>query len=88
MHQEIITEFFEDWPIDKSVSSPFVNNIKNGRFSDCVFHYLPTDNKFFVEFWLRHIASYIHFCLYAMMQTWIPETSSDTVSQREKSYVG
>lgn len=82
-----ILDFLNDWPTDESVSSPFVNNIKNGRYSDDVLDYLPTDDKFFVEFWSRHIASYLHFYVYTMMHTWISETSSDTVLQREKSYV-
>ena len=83
----IILDFLEDWPTDESLISPFINNIKGGRYVDGFLYYLPNDDILFADFWSKHIASYIHFYVYAMIQKWSSETSSDIVLHRKKSFV-
>lgn len=87
MQHSYILDFLEDWPTDESLSSPFVNNIKNGRFVDGSLHYLPNENITFADFWIQNIASYIHFFVYSMMQKWSSETSSELVKKRAAAYV-
>lgn len=79
---ESIQIFLEDWPINDSLSSPFINAIRHQRFVND----LPKDETVSPVFWYDHIMNCCHFYVYAILNKWNNEIGSDIIAFRKKSY--
>jgi hypothetical protein len=84
--EKAILEFLEEWPTEESLSSPFVNSIKNGRYVDGAICYLPDNDKENSAFWCNYIISSTHFYVFAILNKWMKETSSNIIIQRIDAY--
>ena len=81
-----ILAFLEDWPTDDNLSSPFINNIMHKQFVDGNLNYLPYEDDTVSSFWFEHITSCSHFYVYAILNKWLIEFSSNLVAQRKGAY--
>lgn len=82
---EILT-FLEDWPTDDNLSSPFINNIMHKQYIDGNLNYLPYEDDIVSSFWFEHITFCSHFYVYAILNKWLVESSSNLVAQRKDAY--
>lgn len=78
--------FLEDWPTDDNLSSPFINSILHKQYVDGNLNYLPYEDDLAASFWFEHIASCSHFYVYAILNKWQIESTSNLVAQRKDTY--
>lgn len=82
MHQEILTDFFEDWPTEDSLLSPIMNSINHNRFEYGSVKFLFCDNKEEQDFWVHNIGTYIHLYVFSILTEWSHQYDSITEERR------